>query len=164
MTITPQRDRVVDFSTPYFRANQGVLLARGVAAPKSLAELKALQTCAQVTTTGLDYIKTKLRPSSPPQEYQTTAAALQAVANGRCEALVLDVPIIASAKKQGPTRYGAVGAQIVTNENYGAVFQQGSALRPAINREIKALAANGTIGKLQKKWFGLNFSRIPIIK
>ena len=53
-TITSQRKRTVDFTTSYLNANQGVLLSKQATAPKSLADLKKLQTCAQTNTTGLD--------------------------------------------------------------------------------------------------------------
>src|SRR5262245_3739707 len=65
-TIRAARERNVDFTTPYFDANQGVLLAKGVAAPKSQADLKDLQLCSQATTTGLSYIQTRIRPSKRP--------------------------------------------------------------------------------------------------
>ena len=29
---------------------------------------------------------------------------------------------------------------------------------------MKTLTTNGTIGKLQKKWFNLNFATIPVLK
>jgi ABC-type amino acid transport substrate-binding protein len=29
---------------------------------------------------------------------------------------------------------------------------------------MKALATDGTVGKLQKKWFNLDFSKIPVLK
>src|SRR4051812_18001490 len=51
-TITAQRKRTVTFSTPYLAANQGVLLSKDAKAPKSLADLRDLQTCAQTDTTG----------------------------------------------------------------------------------------------------------------
>src|SRR5204862_534493 len=39
-TITPQRAHVVDFSSPYFDANQGVILNKKATVPRSLADLK----------------------------------------------------------------------------------------------------------------------------
>jgi ABC-type amino acid transport substrate-binding protein len=33
-----------------------------------------------------------------------------------------------------------------------------------VNVAMKALIANGTVGKLQKKWFNLNFATIPVLK
>jgi len=100
----------------------------------------------------------------PPRQYGTAAAALTAVQVNRCDALVLDVPIVASQKKTKPSAYGPVAGQILTHEQYGAVLQKGSKLKPSVDRAIRALTANGTIGKLQKKWFNLNFSKVPILK
>jgi polar amino acid transport system substrate-binding protein len=163
-TITSQRKKTVDFTTSYFDANQGVLLSKSAPAPKSLADLAKLQTCAQADTTGLDYIKTKLHPSKQPLVYQTTTAAFTAVQINRCQALVLDTPIVASQKKAKPGAYGPVGGQIITHEQYGAVLQKGSKLTPEINAAIKKLWASGTISKLQKKWFNLDFSKLPNLK
>jgi polar amino acid transport system substrate-binding protein len=162
-TITPQRARVVDFSAPYFDANQGVLLKKGQAAPKSLADLKKMTICAQSTTTGLDYVQHKLH-APKVQIYNTTSAAFSAVQVGRCQAFVMDVPIIASQKKTKPSAYGAIGGQIVTNEKYGAVLTKGSKLTPFVSKAIKQLTADGTIGKLQKKWFNIDVAKIPKLK
>jgi len=163
-TITTTRKQAVDFSTPYFKANQGVLVSKGTTPPKSLAELRKLQTCGQAVTTGLDYIKTKLHPDKAPLIYQTTAAAFTAVAVGRCQAFVMDTPIIASQKKTKPSAYGPIAGTIITNENYGAVLEKGSKLTPFVNRAISALVKNGTNGRLQAKWFNLNFSKLLILK
>jgi polar amino acid transport system substrate-binding protein len=163
-TITSQRKRTVDFTTSYLNANQGVLLSKTATAPKSLADLKKMQTCAQTNTTGLDYINTQLHPAKKPLTFPTTTAAYQAVQIGRCQAFVLDVPLVSLEKKQNPTKFGPVAGQIVTHEQYGAVLQKGSKLLPLVNRTLTGLIENGTVGKLQKKWFSLNFSKIPVLK
>jgi polar amino acid transport system substrate-binding protein len=163
-TITAQRKKTVDFTHSYFDANQGALLSKTAKAPKSIADLKAMQTCAQADTTGLMWIQQKLHPTKAPLIYQTTAAAFVAVHIGRCQALILDTPIVASEKKARPSNYGPVAAQIITNEKYGAVLQKGSKLTPLVNAQIDKLWKNGTISRLQKKWFNVNFSEIPILK
>jgi polar amino acid transport system substrate-binding protein len=163
-TITAQRKRTVDFTKSYFDANQGILISKKAKTPHSLADLRKLQTCAQTDTTGLDYIQQKLHPSKAPLIYQATAAAFVAVRIGRCDAIVLDTPIVASEKKARPGNYGAVAGQIITHEQYGAVLQKGSKLTPMISSEINKLWSNGTIAKLQKKWFNVNFSKIPVLK
>ncbi len=163
-TITAQRKHTVDFTSSYFDANQGVLLSKKASVPHSLADLKKLQTCAQTDTTGLTYIQQKLHPDKSPLIYQSTAAAFVAVQVGRCDALILDTPIVASEKKARPSRYGTVGGQIITHEQYGGVLQKGSALTPMVDAQIKKLWANGTIAKLQKKWFNVDFSKVPILK
>ena len=163
-TITSQRKRTVDFTTSYLNANQGVLISKQTTAPKSLADLKRLQTCAQTNTTGLDWIKTQLHPAKAPLAFPTTTAAYQAVQINKCQALILDVPLVSLQKKQKPSAYGPVAGQVVTHEQYGAVLQKGSKLLATVNSTMKGLIADGTVGKLQKKWFNLDFSKIPSLK
>jgi polar amino acid transport system substrate-binding protein len=163
-TITAQRAKVIGFSSPYFDANQGVLLAKGVPKPTSINDLKSLQTCAQAATTGLDWIQHKLRPSKPPRVYSaSSSAAFDAVQSGACQALILDVPIIEAQNQKQPGAYGGVVGEIDTNEGYGAVFAKDSPLIPAVSKAINTLKSNGTIAKLTKQWFGYDPSKIPVL-
>ena len=164
-TITAQRAKVIGFSAPYFDANQGVLIAKGVKKPTKIADLKSLQTCAQSATTGLDWIQHKLRPAKKPLVYSASStAAFDAVQAGSCQALILDVPIVVSQSHKKPGAYGGVVGQIDTHEGYGAVFQKDSPLIPYVSRAIKALNKNGTIAKLIFKWFGYYPYKIPVLK
>jgi polar amino acid transport system substrate-binding protein len=163
VTITPERAKVVSFSSPYFDANQGVLIRKGLAKPTSIAALKKLQMCAQANTTGLSYIQHTLRPAKKPLVYSaSSSAAFDAVEAGKCDALLLDVPIVVAQSQKKKGAYGGVVGQIVTHEGYGAVMDKGSKLAPFINKAIKNLRANGTIDRLQKKW--LPFTRVPVLK
>lgn len=164
-TITAQRATVVGFSAPYFDANQGVLIAKGVNKPTKIADLKSLQTCAQASTTGLDWLRHKLRPAKTPLVYSaSSAAAFNAVQSGSCQALILDVPIIEAQNEKQPGAFGGVAGQIDTHEGYGAVFQKNSPLIPYVSRAIRALQQNGTIGTLTKRWFGFNPAKVPVLK
>jgi polar amino acid transport system substrate-binding protein len=161
-TITVQRSKVVSFSVPYFDANQGVLIRKGLAKPKHISDLRRLQTCAQAATTGLSYLQHKLRPTKKPLVYPaSSSAAFDAVESGHCDALVLDTSIVVAQSRKKKGAYGGVVGQIVTNEGYGAVMQKGSALKPFVDKAIKKVRANGTIDRLQKKW--LPFTRVPIL-
>ena len=112
-TITAQRAKVIGFSAPYFDANQGVLLAKGVKKPTSIADLKSLQTCAQANTTGLSWILHQLRPAKQPLVYSaSSSAAFDAVQHGSCQALILDVPIIEAQNQKQPGAYGGVAGEI----------------------------------------------------
>jgi polar amino acid transport system substrate-binding protein len=164
-TITPQRARVIGFSAPYFDANQGVLIAKGVKKPTSIADLKSLQTCAQASTTGLDWILHQLRPAKHPLVYSASSeAAFNAVQHGSCQALILDVPIIEAQNQKVPGAYGGVVGQIDTHEGYGAVFAKNSPLIPDVSKAIHTLQANGTISTLTKHWFGYDPSKVPVLK
>jgi polar amino acid transport system substrate-binding protein len=162
-TITAQRAKVVTFSVPYFDANQGVLIRKGLTKPTKVSDLKSLQLCAQKDTTGLSYIQHTLRPAKKPLVYSASStAAFDAVEAGKCDALILDVPIVVSQSNKKKGAYGGVVGQIVTKESYGAVMEHGSKLKPFVDKAITTLKENGTIAKLQKKW--LPFTRVPILK
>lgn len=164
-TITAQRAKVIGFSAPYFDANQGVLLAKGVTKPTKIADLKSLQTCAQAGTTGLDWIKHKLMPAKQPLVYSaSSSAAFNAVQSGSCQALVLDVPIIEAQNQKQPGAFAGVVGQIDTHEGYGAVFAKNSPLIPDVSKAIRTLQGNGTISTLTKRWFGYDPSKVPVLK
>ena len=55
---------------------------------------------------------------------------------GRCDALILDMPIVVSQSKKKKGAYGGVVGQIVTNEFYGAVLEKGSKFEPALDQAI----------------------------
>jgi polar amino acid transport system substrate-binding protein len=163
-TITAQRKRTVDFTSTYMNANQGVLLSKQAPVPHSLADLRKLQTCAQADTTGLDYINNQLKPNKKPLVYPTTTALYQSAQLNRCQAVILDVPLVSLERKSKPGAFGPVAGQIVTHDQYGAVLQKGSKLTPIVDNVIKQLTRNGTIAELQQRWFNIDFSKVPVLK
>jgi len=141
-----------------------VLLSKKAPVPHSIADLRKLQTCAQTDTTGLDYINNQLKPDKKPLVYPTTTALYQSAQLNRCQAVILDVPLVSLEAKSQPGKFGPVAGQIVTHEQYGAVLQKGSKLTSIVNATMKGLIKNGTVAKLQKKWFNIDFSKVPVLK
>lgn len=164
VTITPQREQVDDFSIPYFDANQGVLVRKGTPAATAvtMSQLRKLQLGGQTSTTGLDYIKSTIKPSASPHEYSSTPAAAQAVANGQIDGFVIDVPIAIKLAQQFPKQL-TVSGQIITNERYGILFQKGNPLRLRVNQALRQLQADGTLKRLQEKWFP-GSTNLPVIR
>ena len=163
-TILPGRKRFVEFSTPYFAATQGVLVAKDVTGPVSLARLRKLQVCAKQVTTGFSYVQDVLRPKGLVFEYTTAAAALRALSTSICDAFVFDLPALAAAKQATPGRYGALAGRVGSTEHYGAVFPKGSALRPAVNKAIVSLLRDGTIRRNAEAHFGRAITSTPVIR
>jgi polar amino acid transport system substrate-binding protein len=154
VTITDERSQVVDFSDPYFDANQGFLIKKGGPAEgvTSIAEMKDLLFGFQTATTGGDYINDQIQPNEDPRQFTTLGAATQALANGQIDAFLMDVAIGAEIVKERGDEVDMTG-QFVTNEQYGVVFEKGNSLREPVNEAIAALEADGTLEELQAKWF-----------
>jgi polar amino acid transport system substrate-binding protein len=165
VTITPARAKAVAFSVPYYNANQGVLIRKGLKpVPTSIADLRNLVLCAQTGTTGADYIKTKIRPTKTALYPATTTIMYQQVQSGRCDASVYDAPILGGQKATKPSAYGPIVGQIKTGEQYGIVFEKGSKLLPTVNTILKGWQEDGTISKLAKKYLTTDVSKLPIFK
>jgi polar amino acid transport system substrate-binding protein len=154
VTITEERSRVVDFSVPYFDANQGFLITKGGPAEgvTSIADMKDLQFGFQAATTGGDYIKEEIQPNEDPRQFTTLGAATQALANGQIDAFLMDVAIGAEIVKERGDEVDMTG-QFITEEQYGIVFEKGNPLRGPVNEALEKLKADGTIERLQAKWF-----------
>jgi polar amino acid transport system substrate-binding protein len=164
VTILPGRARFVDFSTPYYSATQGVLVANDVTGPVTLARLRNVQVCAKQVTTGFSYVQDVLRPEGLILEYPTAAAALTALSTSICDAFVFGLPALAAAKQATPARYGALAGPVGSTERYGAVFPKGSALRPAVNKAIVSLLRDGTIRRFAVANFGPTITTVGVIR
>jgi polar amino acid transport system substrate-binding protein len=154
VTITEERSQVVDFSVPYFDANQGFLITKGGPAEgvTSIAEMEDLQFGFQAATTGGDYINEEIQPNEDPRQFTTLPAAVQALANGQIDAFLMDVAIGAEIVKERGDEVDMTG-QFITDEQYGVVFEKGSSLREPVDEAIEKLRADGTLERLQAKWF-----------
>lgn len=154
ITITADRSKVVDFSVPYFDANQGFLIKKGGPAEgvQSIDEMKDLQFGVQATTTGAAYVKDQIQPDKQPREFSTLPAVTQAVANGQVDVMLMDVAISAEIVKERGDEVELTG-QFITKEQYGILFEKGNSLRQPVNEALEKIKADGTLERLQAKWF-----------
>ena len=163
-TITDERDEVVDFSDPYFEANQAILVHKDTAAADatSVADIQGLLLGAQDTTTGLSYINDTIQPSQDPRVFSTTAAANQALLNKSIDAFIIDLPIAAGLVGENPDDLVVIG-QFVTNEEWGIVFEEGSELVPYVNEALAAMKEDGTMDALQEQYLP-GTSDVPVFE
>jgi polar amino acid transport system substrate-binding protein len=163
VTITDERRRSVDLSQPYLRADQGILLRKGLSAPGRLGALAPLRICVQRGTTSVAIVRARVRPTRPLLFFASLDLLLEAVRVGRCDAAVLDAPILAAERASAPYRYGPIAGVLRTNERYGVVVERGSVLTPRVDAAVRALVANGTLARLQRRWLLTDLSRLPVL-
>ena len=161
VTITEDRAKVVQFTEPYFDANQGILVKKGTKVG-SLQEAKGLRWGAQINTTGAAYISDKIKPSSEARIYNTTVDAFTALSAGQIDAVLLDTPIVLGAVKANQIPDGEVVGQFETGEKYGAVINKDSKNLAAFNQVITTLKSEGFIDQLYEKYF-VDPTTVPVI-
>jgi polar amino acid transport system substrate-binding protein len=150
VSILPERRQRVDFSSPYFTANQGVLVRDGTAVT-GVADARHLRFGVQEATSGAAYLERTLKPAEPAREFGSTTAAFAALRAGRVDAVMSDVPIVLDAATKYPEL--AVVGQFKTDEQYGAVLAKGSPNTGALSRVIDQLREEGVLDQLFQKYF-----------
>lgn len=150
-SITPERAKQIDFSVPYFAANQSIMVKKGSFDPKTLDDLKGKTIGVQRGTTGAALAATA--KGATLKQYEIIDDAFNALAQGRVDAVVNDFAVSAEGAQAKPEL--VVTAQIPTHEDYGMVFAKDkTALRAAFDTAIAAMKDDGTYATIYKKWFG----------
>ena len=155
ITITKERDQAVDFSAPYFDANQGILVRADskYAGATTTQQLLDAKFGAEAGTTGLDYVKERVKPKQPVSEFDTTDVAAQALKSGTIDIQVIDVPIaVGIIQGSKDVKLKLIG-EFITHEQYGLAMEEGSRLKPCVDQAIEALKSSGELKKLQLKYF-----------
>jgi polar amino acid transport system substrate-binding protein len=152
ITITPEREKAVDFSDGYFDNAQGVLVMKDspAADAKSVSDLKNLTIGAQVGTTALDFVNETVKPNTDPKVYDTTNDAKSALESGQIDAFVTDLVTTVFMRDfqiEGSTVIG----KYPRNEQFGMLFEQGNPLVGCVNEILGEMKNDGTLKELQQK-------------
>ncbi|HTE70111.1 MAG TPA: ABC transporter substrate-binding protein [Actinomycetes bacterium] len=150
VSILPDRRQRVDFSSPYFTANQGLLVRKGTAVT-GVAEARKLQFGVQKDTSGALYLERTVKPAEPATVFDSTTAAVLALRARRVDAVMSDVPIVVDAASNDPGLQ--VIGQFKTDEQYGAVLAKGSPNTRALSQVIDQLRDDGVLDQLFQRYF-----------
>lgn len=136
-TITAEREKVVDFSNPYWLSNQAVV-ARKDSGFKTLDDVFCCghKIGAQRGTTGADWVQGQIDQGVDIElvQYETYPEAILDLVNGRIDAVVQDEPASQASIAAYPEVLTIVGI-IETNEYFGFNVAEGDplGLLPKIN-------------------------------
>ncbi|GIH75345.1 ABC transporter substrate-binding protein [Planobispora longispora] len=157
ISITPDRAKVVDFSKGYYTVKQAVVAVKGskFASAKDLASLKDAAIGVQVGTTSLQAVKDVIQPSAEPKVYTEQVDAVNALKNKQVDAIVVDLPTafyVTAAQVEGSAIVGQFSATGGTPEEFGLVFEKGSALVSCVDKALDELKASGELAKIEEQW------------
>jgi polar amino acid transport system substrate-binding protein len=153
MTITGERARVLDFSSPYFDASQALVVAKG-SGIASLEDLEDRKIGVQGGTTGELYVTDNAPRSARVMPFEDAAAMEEALASEAVDAAVYDNTVVGDVVAQNPDL--EVSAEFDTGEQYGmAVKKNGNVdLLRAVNRLLASLESDGGYDEIYTTWFG----------
>ena len=155
-SVTPERAKAVDFSSPYYETTQTVVAAKGTeaAAATSIADLKDAVIGVMSGTTSLKAAEEVIAPSSDVQVFNDNVDAVTALQNGQIDALVVDLPTafyVRDAQLEGD---GVIVGQLdaVAGDAFAFVLPKDSSLTAEVSAALDALRADGTLDELEQTW------------
>src|SRR4051794_14156200 len=166
ISITPARQKQVDFSTPYFTAPQALVALKSSAAAKaaSLGDVQNAKLGVQIGTTSLDAVQQVIKPSSQPKVFNDSNDVVTALKQKQVDAVVVDLPTaffltaaqVPSAKIVG--QFSAPGG-----DKWGALLAKGSPLTQCVSQAITDLREGGQLQSLEQRWMG-SAAGAPVLK
>jgi polar amino acid transport system substrate-binding protein len=156
-SITDERKKAVDFSSPYYDVTQAVIALKSskIAGATSLAALRDAKLGAQVGSTSYQAITEVVKPSAKPSVYNSNDDAVKALQNKQIDGLVLDLPTafyVTSAEIDDSVIVGQLPQPSGRPEQFGLVLDKGSPLTVCVSQAVDALRADGTLSKLDDQW------------
>jgi polar amino acid transport system substrate-binding protein len=159
ITITDERKKQVDFSDPYMTSQQFMLVRAAenrFTDAKSFAASKDLLIGAQAGTTNFYVAVNNVLDGNEKNPriklFDTFGASVQALKSGDVDLVLMDKTSAAGYMGASPNSFKIVGEPLGTEE-FGFIFKPGSDLVAPVDAAIKAMKDDGTIDKLNQKWF-----------
>ncbi len=153
MTITGERARVLDFSSPYFDAKQALITPRG-SGLDLIEELAGQRVGVQKDTTGETYLSDFAPATTQVIPFADAAGLQAALTAGEIDAAMLDNTVSGPFVSANPQL--KLAREFDTGEQYGmAVKKDGNIpLLRTINGTLTDLREDGSYERIFTKYFG----------
>lgn len=162
-SITADRKKAVDFSSPYYTTTQAVVTSKGSKADgvSTLAGLKALKIGVATGTTSYTVVNEEV---GQPAVYNSVDDAVQALKTKQVDAVVTDLPgafYIAGAQLDD----GVVSGQFASTaggDEFAFVLPKGSALTKPVSSAVDAITSSGELKGITDKWLSSEVD-VPVL-
>lgn len=166
-SITEERKKAVDFSSPYYVTAQAVLTTEDspAASATSVADLKDVQFGVQSGTSSQRIVADIVQPAKDAMVFNNSVDVVQAMKNKQIQAIVVDLPTALYLQAVELDNGVVVGQFEDTQggDEFALVLPKGSKLTEPVTKAVDALRENGTLDELQTKWLSESVD-VPVLK
>ena len=144
MSITDERDEVIDFSDPYTQPDPSALVAM------SDADVMSGVIAAQAGTIQAAYVASDM-PDATLLEFATPEETVAAVRNGEADAVIADKAFLEPIVEEGDVMF--VGEDILIGGGIGlGIRESDGELRETFNTAIQSMKDDGSLNALIEEW------------
>lgn len=166
ISITPKRAEAVDFSSPYYTADQALVALKGSGFENatSLADFADASIGVQIGTTSLEAVEASIQPNSEPRVFDTSNDVVSALKQGQVDAIVVDVPTaffltaVQVPKGEIVGQFPAPGG-----DEWGALLALDSPLTGCVSAAVDELESSGELDELNQRWIS-DAANAPVLE
>ncbi|MEE2768485.1 MAG: transporter substrate-binding domain-containing protein, partial [Actinomycetota bacterium] len=158
ITITEERDEVVDFSDSFISTDQKILVAKDNADIGSRADLEAADCNVGSMTGTTNYdLSAKIVGEARIVAFESFAFAVQSLITGDVCAVIMDDVAGQGYQGENADQVSMID-EVLQADPLGFAFTEGSDLVAPFNEAIASMKADGTLAALNGKYFGTAFT------
>lgn len=169
-SITEEREKVVDFSAPYYSAPMAVLVRKSAVdngAVPTIESLKTLVWGIDSNTTALEMIQETIAPGSDPLLYDDNINVVEAMKANQIDAGMFDLPTalyLGGVVLEDGVVLGQFPAdRTETPDQFGLLMENDSALKACVDEAVLSLTEDGTLATIEAQWLQ-ETTGVPLIK
>jgi glutamine transport system substrate-binding protein len=154
ITITEEREQIVDFSDPYYDSGLRILVRNSNAQVEELDDLEGKKIGTKIGSTSYDFLVKNLEDGDGVTPYPGSSDMYMALMSGAVDAVFYDAPNVGYfARTKGEGKVKTVGP-LYEGQQYGIALKQGSEWVDEVNEALASIWDDGTYKKIYEKWFG----------
>ncbi|NWN91069.1 transporter substrate-binding domain-containing protein [Marinobacter adhaerens] len=154
ITITDEREKIVDFSDPYYDSGLRILVRNNNDEVTEMSDLEGLKVGTKIGSTSYDYLKKNLDENDGVTPYPGSSDMYMALMSRAVDAVFYDSPNVGYfARTKGEGKVKTVG-KLYEGQQYGIALKDGSEWVEDVNDALASMKDDGTYKKIYEKWFG----------
>lgn len=154
ITITEEREKIVDFSDPYYDSGLRLLVRADNEDIKEFDDLEGKKVGTKIGSTSYDYLTKNIEDDEGVTPYPGSADMYMALMSGSVDAVFYDAPNVGYfARTKGEGKVTTVGP-LYEGQQYGIALKSGSEWVDDVNEALAEMKEDGTYKTIYEKWFG----------
>ncbi|WP_375192358.1 transporter substrate-binding domain-containing protein [Marinobacter sp.] len=154
ITITDEREEIVDFSDPYYDSGLRILVREGNEDVSEFDDLEGKKIGTKIGSTSYDYLIKNLDADDGVTPYPGSSDMYMALMSRSVDAVFYDAPNVGYfARTKGEGKVKTVGP-LYEGQQYGIALKSGSEWLDDVNAALAAMKEDGTYKTIYEKWFG----------